>query len=100
MSEEQAQYGFPKPARYRDDEYLDWIRMKPCCACGAGAPSDPHHVAVDGQAMGSKPSDLYVIPLCRICHTKLEAGERILTREEQYRVICRLMGEWIRRFKG
>lgn len=64
------QAGLVKPFRSR--AYLDWVKSLECCGCGAPA-DDPHHVinAGLGGAMGSKPSDLFTIPLCRGCHTKL-----------------------------
>jgi len=50
-----------------DETYLVWIRTHRCCICDAGAPSDPHHKT--GGGMGSKSSDLKVLPMCREHHT-------------------------------
>lgn len=56
----------PKFSRIEDDEYLAWVRAKPCCCCVAPAPSDPHHFGRHGHAI--KTDDLRVVPLCRRCH--------------------------------
>ena len=85
---------FPKPSRYRNEKYLDWIRSKPCFECGR-IPSEPHHVSVDGSGWGTKPSDLYTLPLCYE-HHRLEEDGPILNREEVYREIARQLEEWVR----
>jgi len=48
------------------DDYLDHVRQKPCIACGAPPPSDPHHLL--SGVMGGKGSDASCIPLCREHH--------------------------------
>ena len=85
----------PKPIRYRNDKYLDYIRAMPCWGCGLPGPSDPHHVSIDGQTMGGKPSDQWTVPLCRKCHRREEDGPWI-SKEDLYREICKLLGKWIR----
>lgn len=66
----QLQAGLIKPFRSRP--YLDWVKSLECCGCGAPA-DDPHHaIAVGlGAGVGTKPSDLMAIPLCRVCHDEL-----------------------------
>jgi len=54
----------PKPGR--SESYLDYVRAMPCCACGAKAPSEPHHWGPRG--MGQKTSDFRVVPLCHEDH--------------------------------
>lgn len=42
--------------------------------CGNQA-DDPHHIIGHGLGgMGTKADDLFVIPLCRKCHSELHAG--------------------------
>ncbi|MDC8803919.1 hypothetical protein PRZ61_10775 [Halomonas pacifica] len=58
------------PARWRSPEYLAFVRMLPCCVCGAPA-DDAHHViglhwGLSG--MGTTAPDSYAMPVCRSCH--------------------------------
>ena len=57
--------------------YLDFVRGLPCAACMAPPPNDPHHICDVGlyPGMGRKASDIHAIPLCRVCHAKLHAGD-------------------------
>lgn len=50
------------------EQYLDFVRAKACCACGAPAPSDPDHVKARGGGSG-KQNDFTAVPLCRGCHS-------------------------------
>ena len=86
----------PRPIRYRSAKYLAWVRGKPCFGCGLPPPSEPHHVSIDGSAWGSKPSDLYTVPVCRKCHRRQEDAPWI-SKEELYRQVARLIEEWIRK---
>lgn len=47
------------------------VKMLPCALCGAGAPSDAHHL-LEGRIQGRRSSDFCTIPLCKDCHQ----GER------------------------
>ena len=59
----------PKPKRYSNPRYLDYVRGLPCASCGRIGPSDPHHISwVEGTRAGGKADDSYVLPLCRLCH--------------------------------
>jgi hypothetical protein len=56
------------PRRYRDREHLQFVAQQACLVCGR-KPSDPHHLRrVQPQALGRRPSDEYVVPLCRVHH--------------------------------
>ena len=82
-----------KPIRYRNEAYLQFIRDKPCFGCGRGS-SRAHHVSyVDGTGQGTKPSDLFTIPLCEGCHA-IEHSKP-MGREEVLREICRSLANWI-----
>jgi len=84
---------FPKPARYRNQKYLAWIRKMPCYGCGAPGPSDPHHVPVNGTGQATKPSDFFTLPLCRHCHSDIY---NVFNKEEMFREVARLLERWIR----
>ena len=67
--------GFPKPKRYENEEYLEFIRGLPCCVprceCKNRTGSnkgrvDPHHC----KSKGSGGSDLTSIPLHDEHHTE------------------------------
>ena len=55
--------------------FLAFVRRKPCCACGAPAPSQAAHIRMASLAMekrstgmSEKPSDRWAVPLCADCH--------------------------------
>lgn len=56
---------FPKKIRVADEEYLGWVRGKPCVICERRG--EPHHV----KSKGAGGSDRQVVPLCRVCHTEI-----------------------------
>lgn len=65
-----------KPKRFRSEEYLDFIRLKECCSCGAPGPSFAHHSRKlsYGEPGSSKTSDLTAVPMCAICHNHEHTG--------------------------
>lgn len=54
----------------RNEDYLNFIRAKPCIACGRHGPSEPHHYrTATNSGGGQKPDDTWVLPLCsETCH--------------------------------
>ncbi len=57
-----------KPLRLRDKRHLRFVARQPCLVCGR-APADPHHLRfAQPRALGRKPSDEFVVPLCRLHH--------------------------------
>lgn len=55
--------------------FLAFVRRRPCCACGAPAPSQAAHVRMGcptigkrNAGIGEKPSDRWAVPLCADCH--------------------------------
>jgi hypothetical protein len=63
----------PKRRRWICKPYTDWVKTQPCSGCQRPA-DDPHHII--GHGMGgtaTKAHDLFVIPLCRVCHDELHA---------------------------
>lgn len=93
----------PKPrAPARSQAFLAFVRGKPCCACSAPAPSDPHHYGRRG--IGQKTDDFRTVPLCRRCHDRWHAehvvegdADRRETDLRFLRVQVGLLVEWIRR---
>jgi len=64
----------------RSEEYLEFVRMLPCCICKEW-PSEPHHTESGG--VGMKGSDYSAIPLCRPHHREChDIGK--LTFQEKY----------------
>jgi len=59
-----------KPKRFRSEEYLEFIRLRECCSCGAPGPSMAHHARrLDpGRPTQSKVSDYNAVPMCAVCH--------------------------------
>ena len=63
-----------KPQREEMPVYTRWVKTQKCMTCGNQA-DDPHHIMGHGLGgMGTKADDLFVIPLCRKCHSELHAG--------------------------
>ena len=57
-----------EPRRYRNKEHLRFVAQQACLVCGR-KPSDPHHLRfMQPRALGSKVSNEFVAPLCRIHH--------------------------------
>ncbi len=66
--------------RQRDENHLHRIRQLPCLTCGGPSPDAAHirysdlRLGKRATGMGEKPSDWFVVPLCRPCHSKQHAG--------------------------
>lgn len=61
--------------RIEDAAHLASIRKMPCLVCGRPGPSDPAHIRSASRqygkrltGLGEKPSDQWVLPMCRRCH--------------------------------
>lgn len=61
--------------REEDPAYLAHVRTLPCLICRRPGPSDPAHLRTGARqygkpptGMGEKPSDCWVLPLCRTHH--------------------------------
>ena len=73
---DKSQLTIGSPKRIRAPEPLKWVATLPCFICQR-QPSDAHHLKrVQPNAMGRKPGDQWVVPLCRIHHRVLhDAGD-------------------------
>jgi len=64
----------------RDAKRLAAVRSLPCVKCGHPDSQAAHsNSSRDGKGRGIKSSDLFVIPLCAICHAafdRFELGNR------------------------
>lgn len=60
----------PKKKSVKNNDYLEYIRNKPCCSCSNPPKNDPHHWSRTGKkgGMGAKTDDYRTVPLCRECH--------------------------------
>lgn len=63
-------YQREKPVR--NPPYMRFVKRFPCVACGSSWSVDPCHTGA--HALGTKGSDLDVLPLCRTCHAAYDAG--------------------------
>lgn len=63
---------YPKTIPARSPKYLKWIREQLCLKCGAVHETQAAHNNFGHGGMGTKVSDLWVVPLCRVCHTQGE----------------------------
>jgi hypothetical protein len=93
-------YPDPKPVRWENPEYLDYIRSQPCLSCGAVGIQPgfivPHHVSLKNQGWGTKPPDYQTVPLCRTCHNLEETGYGMKQFDLLWAMV-RLMGKWLER---
>jgi transposase len=55
-----------------NEDYLAFVRAKPCVRCGAPSPSDPHHLVSRGWREPTR-NDYTAVPCCRHCHSLYEA---------------------------
>ena len=72
---------FPKPKRYENPEYLEFVRQLPCCVPGCksknvlrkdkGRKVEAHHC----KSVGSGGSDLTAVPLHDIHHTEAHLSQ-------------------------
>lgn len=70
-----------KTVRRRNKEHLKFVRSLACLVCGR-QPSDPHHLRfAEPRALGRKPSDEYVVPLCRTHHREVH---RMSSKEQAW----------------
>ncbi|UAN61561.1 DUF968 domain-containing protein [Serratia sp. JSRIV006] len=77
----------PKLVRQEDSKYIKWVKTRPCSGCG-GSSDDPHHVIGHGQGgTGTKAHDLFAIPMCRRCHTKLHEDPKAWEEEHGSQVV-------------
>jgi hypothetical protein len=61
----------PKSTRLRDPEHRKFVARQPCLICGR-QPCDAHHLRfAQPQAIGSKVSDEFTVPLCRMHHREV-----------------------------
>ena len=60
---------FFKTKTIRDKENLEFIRSLPCVKCGWASEASHLRKGTDG-AMGKKPSDCFVLPLCHEHHAE------------------------------
>jgi hypothetical protein len=76
--------GKRRPDPRRADDHRKWVKLLPCLGCGARPPSDPAHLRFNEAdpifkgAMGKRPPDWRIVPLCRRCHD-LEENKGKLT---------------------
>jgi hypothetical protein len=60
-----------KTIRLRDKEHRRFVAALPCLVCGR-TPADPHHLRyAQPRALGSKVSDEFTVPVCRLHHSEL-----------------------------
>jgi hypothetical protein len=60
-----------KTTRLRDKEHRKFVSRQPCLVCGR-APSEAHHIRfAQPRALGSKVSDEFTVPVCRLHHSEI-----------------------------
>jgi hypothetical protein len=66
----------PEPRRVRNREHLRLVAALPCLVCGR-TPGHAHHIRfAQPRALGAKPGDQWVVPLCNTHHRALhDAGD-------------------------
>jgi ERF superfamily len=60
-----------KAVRLRDKDHRKFVSLHPCVVCGR-SPTDAHHLRfAQPRALGSKVSDEFTVPVCRVHHREL-----------------------------
>ena len=64
-----------KQKPFRSKKYLSWVRSLPCCISGMRENIVAHHIISCGMGggMGTKPSDLFTIPINAGVHSLFHA---------------------------
>jgi ERF superfamily protein len=76
----------PKRLRLRDKDHLKFVATQSCLICGR-TPADPHHLRFAEQpGLGSKVSDEFTVPLCRMHHRQVHWHGNERTWWEQQRL--------------
>jgi hypothetical protein len=67
-----------KPVRLRDKDHRRFVLRQACLVCGR-VPSDPHHLTfTQPRALGSRASDEFIVPVCRVHHRELHrSGDEV-----------------------
>jgi hypothetical protein len=81
--------GHIKPLRSK--AYLNYVSSLECCGCGAPADEAHHIIAAGlGGGIGTKASDLLIMPVCRKCHDDLHRDVKLWEQllGSQYKHIC------------
>ena len=76
-------YPDPKPTTPRNKAYKEWIKTLPCFSCGKTPAGDPHHYQEvgGGCGVGMTVSDLWCVPLCRLCHGQAQNDKYFLAEK-------------------
>ncbi len=93
--------------------FLAFLRRKPCCACGAPAPSHAAHIRFSDAAagkinpgIGAKSHDRRAVPLCADCHLDAPDAQHNVGNERKFwarvgkdpdEIADRLWGQFVRR---
>lgn len=73
----------------KDNEYLEFVRGKPCVFCGS--PGIPHHFGLgnQGKGMGTKCDDTYTVPLCQMHHDWIHNGKAGISKEKLFDIFLK-----------
>lgn len=64
-----------RPAEKSAPQFLQWLRGRPCAACGGTLCLEAAHVDhAGGKGTGTKVADRHAIPLCNVCHAVQHNG--------------------------
>jgi hypothetical protein len=87
---------FPKRLRLRDKDHLKFVATQSCLICGR-TPADPHHLRfAEHPALGSKVSDEFTVPLCRMHHRQVHwhGNERAWWEQQRLDPLPMAAGLW------
>ena len=81
----------PKVKIFRSEDYIDFIRNKPCLMCDAPAPNDAHHEPYGKGGRAIKAPDSHCLPLCRKCHNRRGSKEGLAFLEEKHDIKIKII---------
>lgn len=71
----------------RSETYRRWVASLPCARCGAGPTQAAHYTGFRQHSLGAgrgiKAKDIYVAPLCPLCHA-LADSYQFSSAEDRY----------------
>ena len=77
---------YQKHKPWRNEAYLKYVREQNCVSCGKPAHIDgidAHHVTGMGlgKGIGTKISDCFTLPLCRVHHNEIHANKDAIDQQ-------------------
>lgn len=71
----------PRSPRLHDSGFLSFLRVQPCCICGATSMVEAAHIRMGLTGMQRKPDDCKAVPLCAWHHRNSPCSQHSMSEE-------------------